>query len=88
MVQPSFLLTCKTLWYVKLAQLKVQLLNEEDRRENTLLGGRREGFFFCFVMTSTHVHNVFLGHLTRRNFLVKIEQEVSYKERKGKETFS
>jgi len=45
MVQQSFLLTCKTLWYVKLAQLKVQLLNEEDRRENTLLGGRREGFF-------------------------------------------
>jgi hypothetical protein len=32
----------KNKWYVKLAQLKVQLLNEEDRREKTLLGGRRE----------------------------------------------
>jgi len=82
-VQPGFLLSCKKLWYVKLAQLKVQLLDEEDRRETTLLGGRREGFFFFFLMTSTHVHNVFFGHLTRRNFLVKIEQEVSYKERKG-----
>jgi hypothetical protein len=68
-VQPGFLLSCKKLWYVKLAQLKVQLLNEEDTRENTLLGGRREGFFF-FIITSTDVHNVFLGHLTRRNLLV------------------
>jgi hypothetical protein len=39
----GFLLPCKKLWYVKLAQLKVELLNEEDGRENTLLGGRREG---------------------------------------------
>jgi hypothetical protein len=35
-------LSCKKLWYVKLAQLKVQLLHEEDKKREKLTGSGRQ----------------------------------------------
>jgi hypothetical protein len=36
-------------------------------------------FFNVHIMTSTNVHNVFLGCLTKHNFLVNLKQNISFK---------
>jgi hypothetical protein len=49
-------------------------------RRHALLG-HNDMYLACFIMASIDMHNVFLGCVTRRNFFISLESDVSCKKK-------